>query len=178
MYMPLAAGRRRRLAWRRRCRHQGCWRWRGGIAAALDCHPSGHGVGNCPFLLTGTLYLCEGRQQTCLVTKVHVDQLSIHNAITMLQQRRNLASGRTGVHRSEQRCSKVMETRDADMLTRRFPTRVQHPTLLSQSLSGPLEAAAPYLHDAPLLPHAQVPFHQGAGPPADAFHFCSQYGIG
>lgn len=38
---------------------------------------------------------------------------------------------------------------------RRFPTRVQHPTLLSQSLSGPLEAAAPYLHDAPLLPDAQ-----------------------
>lgn len=38
----------------------------------------------------------------------------------------------------------------------RFPTRVQHPTLLSQSLSGPLEAAAPYLHDAPILPHAQV----------------------
>jgi hypothetical protein len=33
---------------------------------------------------------------------------------------------------------------------------VQHPTLLSQSLSGPLEAAAPFLHDAASLPHAQV----------------------
>ena len=33
---------------------------------------------------------------------------------------------------------------------------MQHPTLLSQSLSGPLEAAAPFLHDAASLPHAQV----------------------
>ena len=38
----------------------------------------------------------------------------------------------------------------------RIPAPVQHPTLLSQSLSGPLEAAAPFLHDAASLPHAQV----------------------
>lgn len=44
----------------------------------------------------------------------------------------------------------------------RIPAPVQHPTLLSQSLSGPLEAAAPFLHDAASLPHAQVVLPSGS----------------